>query len=621
MATQPGVLTEWPWERLGNYKYVLAAPFVAKAIQANLLGGHDVDNWCLHMILATGLRILQAQLWMSASRFHYLVEKHQIQTKGVKFEQVDREGHWDDYLLLHVLVATLVHALLPGFQNFPLFHGWGLVMMLLLHMGPTEAIYYWAHRALHHHYLYARYHSHHHASFVTEPVTGTVHPFAEHVLYTAIFAIPLLGTWLLGGASITMFYAYWLGFDFFNAIGHCNWEFIPTEVFRVCPPLKYLIYTPSYHSLHHTQVTTNLALFMPLYDYLGGTVDKNSETLHESVRRGRQDRPDFIFLAHGTELLSTFHVPFGLASFASKPYAPSWLMYLLWPLTLPILALVWLFGDVFVADKYRLRGLRMQTWCMPRYGFQYFLPFEKKRINDLIRSAIVKADGMGAKVFTLGALNKNEGLNGGGVLFVESMKDLRVRVVHGNTLTAAAILDKIPPGTREIFLTGATSKLGRAIALYLCARGVRVLMLTSAKERFESIQKEAPAECRSLLVRATRHEEGAHCKDWVVGKWLNAKQQRCAPPGTHFHQFVVPPMAELRPDCTYGKLAAMRLPDDIQGQRTCEMTMPRGCVHACHAGGLVHALEGWTHHEVGSIDPARIDLTWQAALKHGFRPV
>lgn len=52
-----------------------------------------------------------------------------------------------------------------------------------------------------------------------------------------------------------------------------------------------------------------------------------------------------------------------------------------------------------------------------------------------------------------------------------------------------------------------------------------------------------------------------------------------------------------------------------------QMTMPRGVVHACHAGGLVHALEGWEHHEVGAIDVSRIDQTWAAALKHGFKPV
>ena len=49
--------------------------------------------------------------------------------------------------------------------------------------------------------------------------------------------------------------------------------------------------------------------------------------------------------------------------------------------------------------------------------------------------------------------------------------------------------------------------------------------------------------------------------------------------------------------------------------------MERGVVHACHAGGAVHHLEGWTHHEVGALDVDRIDIVWEAALKHGFRPV
>lgn len=54
--------------------------------------------------------------------------------------------------------------------------------------------------------------------------------------------------------------------------------------------------------------------------------------------------------------------------------------------------------------------------------------------------------------------------------------DLKVRVVHGNTLTAAVILNEIPVDIKEVLLTGATSKLGRAIALYLARRKVKVLV-------------------------------------------------------------------------------------------------------------------------------------------------
>lgn len=73
---------------------------------------------------------------------------------------------------------------------------------------------------------------------------------------------------------------------------------------------------------------------------------------------------------------------------------------------------------------------------------------------------------------------QGEALNGGGALFVNKHPNLSVRVVHGNTLTAAVILNGIPQDVNEVFLAGATSKLGRAISLYLASRRVRVLVRT-----------------------------------------------------------------------------------------------------------------------------------------------
>ena len=83
-------------------------------------------------------------------------------------------------------------------------------------------------------------------------------------------------------------------------------------------------------------------------------------------------------------------------------------------------------------------------------------------------------------------IDQNEALNGGGTLFVNKHPDLRVRVVHGNTLTAAVILNEVPSNVREVFLTGATSKLGRAIALYLCRKKIRVLVRLARLDRLET---------------------------------------------------------------------------------------------------------------------------------------
>ena len=617
MALRPGPAYKFPWEDMGSFKYLLFVPFVATAA----LGLDDADNWAYHMLVIAAIRYVHAQFWISLSRIHAVTQHTKIQAKGIDYKQVDREDHWDDYIILQAIIMTLVHKMpYLGYNNFPQYNAMGMWQLLLLHAGPTEFIYYWLHRALHHHTLYSWYHSHHHASFVTEPITGSVHPFMEHIMYTANFAIPLVGTWAFGGASIAMFYAYLIGFDLLNNIGHCNFEFMP-QWFMSIPGMKYLIYTPTYHSLHHSKVHVNFCLFMPIYDVAYGTNDPSSDELYRKAINGEaapNKAPDVVFVAHGTELLSLFHLPFALRSFSSKPFKSVWWLQPFLPLCIPFVALLRIFGKPFTADRHRLLHLNTATWVTPAWGFQFFIKSEFNHINRQIERAILQADATGTKVIGLGALNKNEALNGGGQLFVDKHPNLRVRVVHGNTLTAAAILKKIPADVKEIFLTGSTSKLGRAIALYLSARGVRVVMYTTAKDRFEKIRAEAKEEHRELLVQATTLEEGSGIKDWVVGKFCSARDQVKAPKHATFHQFVVPPLEESRRDCAYTDLPAFKLPKEAKDFRSCEMTMERGHVHACHAGALVHALEGWTYNEVGAIDHTKIDVTWDAAVKHGF---
>jgi len=355
-----------------------------------------------------------------------------------------------------------------------------------------------------------------------------------------------------------------------------------------------------------------------------GTLDPKSWDLFNKAASGKavpHGPPETVFLAHGTELLSVFHLPFMSRGFAARPFEPSRWMYILWPLALPLLLLARFFGRVFVADKHRLGTMKIETWVTPAWAIDFFFKSQWGRINGVIDKAITDADKAGVKVFGLGALNKNEALNGGGALFVKNHPDLSVRVVHGNTLTAAAILKTIPAVVRKAFVLGATSKLGRGISLYLAKRGVTVVMLTQSKERYEGIRADCPAEFRANLVHSTDIADGKGVSCRVVGRFLTREEQMTAPKGTTFHQFVVPPLDELRADCVYTKLPAFTLPETAAGFKSCEMTMQRRDVHACHAGALVHALEKWQHHEVGAIDDNRIDACWDAALKHGFKMV
>ncbi|KAJ4709436.1 protein ECERIFERUM 3-like [Melia azedarach] len=618
-------LSAWPWDNLGWCKYVLFGPFLGKAVYSWVYENNRIEYWCLHILMISLLRGCIHTLLISLGNMLFLNRNRRIIQRGVDFKQIDKEWNWDNFVLLQALIASLVYYSFPSFQNLPLWNTKGFITLLILHVTVSEPLYYFLHRYFHkNHYLFTHYHSLHHSSPVPQVPTAGNATLLEHLLLSLIVAIPILGSSIIGYGSISLIYGYILIFDCLRCLGHCNVEIIPHRWFESFPFLRYLLYTPTYHDLHHTEKDSNFCLFMPIFDAIGNTLNNKSWEEHYKISSasGKNGRvPDFVFLAHVVDVTSSMHAPFVFRSMSSLPFT-TWLFLVpCWPLAFLFMLALWARSKTFLYSFYNLRDKLHQTWVVPRYGFQYFLPFAREGINKQIEEAILRADRIGVKVLSLAALNKNESLNGGGTLFVNKHPNLRVRVVHGNTLTAAVILNELPKDVKEVFLTGATSKLGRAIALYLCRKRVRVLMLTLSTERFQKIQKEAPADCQNYLVQVTKYHAAQNCKTWIVGKWITPREQSWAPPGTHFHQFVVPPILHFRRDCTYGDLAAMRLPDDVEGLGSCEYTMDRGVVHACHAGGVVHFLEGWTHHEVGAIDVDKIDLVWEAALKHGLKPV
>ncbi|CAL5434617.1 unnamed protein product [Camellia sinensis] len=205
---------------------------------------------------------------------------------------------------------------------------------------------------------------------------------------------------------------------------------------------------------------------------LGITLDSKSWDQHKTLllNSGKKWRvPDFVFLAHVVDITASLHSQFVFGSFALKPFRTRIFLLPIWPLAFIMMLVMWAKSKTFSVSFYNLIGRLHHTWAVPRFGFQYFLPFAREGVNKHIEEAILRADR-----FSLAALNKNEAPNGGGMLFVSKHPNLEVQVVHGNTLTVAVTLNQIPEDVDEVFLTRATSKLGIAIAPYLCRRRVGV---------------------------------------------------------------------------------------------------------------------------------------------------
>ncbi|KAJ8438487.1 hypothetical protein Cgig2_008974 [Carnegiea gigantea] len=558
-------------------------------------------------------RMLHDQIWISLSRYRTAKGNNLIVDRSLEFEQVDRERNWDDQILLNWILFYIGYWVLDIAKKMPSWRADGMLYIFLLHAGPVEFLYYWFHRALHHHFLYSRYHSHHHSSIVTEPITSVIHPFAEHIVYFLLFAIPVVTTVLTQTGSLLAIAIYITYIDLMNNMGHCNFEVIPKWVFAAFPPLKYLMYTPSYHSLHHTQFRTNYALFMPFYDCIYGTMDKSTESLYETSLQRPGDTPDVVHLTHLTTPQSIYHLRLGFASIASEPLTSKWYLFVMWPVTLWSMIMAWVYGQTFVIERNTFQKLKLQTWAIPRYTIHYLLKWQRQPINKLIEEAILEAEAKGIRVVSLGLLNQGP-FNRNGEIYLDKHPKLKVKVVDGSSLAVAVVLNSIPKGTSEVIFRGWPCKIAYSVVSTLCHKGIQVT--TIRKDEYEKLKRALTEEEANNLVLSAKT---CNQKIWLVGEDMTESEQYMASKGALFIPFSQFPPKRARRDCLYLNTPALVAPKSYGNLHSCENWLPRRVLSAWRVAGIVHALEGWDVNECGGT-LFDVDKVWEASLQHGFRP-
>ncbi|KAK7840462.1 protein cer1-like 1 [Quercus suber] len=187
MASNPGILSDWPWKHLGSFKVV------------SLSNPSNICSWLHGRYTAythfySRKRVKGTLPTFSYSHFCYggcfttkyglvfLVTKMQKATTYLLTRVFNLNK--DDQIILSGIILYLVNTAVPGGSHLPIWRTDGVILAILLHAGPVEFLYYWLHRALHHHYLYSRYHSHHHSSIITEPITCKTY---YYICHTSIF--------------------------------------------------------------------------------------------------------------------------------------------------------------------------------------------------------------------------------------------------------------------------------------------------------------------------------------------------------------------------------------------------------------------------------------------------
>ncbi|KAL9262508.1 Very-long-chain aldehyde decarbonylase GL1-5-like protein [Drosera capensis] len=614
VSSLSGILVGWPWKYLGSYKYLLLAPWVVHSTYSYITKGEERDFTYLFIFPLLIWRVIHNQMWATFARHRIAQGNNILVEKGLEFEQVDAERDWDDQIIFIGILLYALNNLTDLVSHLPWWRLDGAVLIMLTHFGPVEFLYYWIHRSFHHGSLYTMFHAVHHAPVHNEPRTAWTHTFAENLVFYVLFLMALgaaVVTRTLSIGSLTMYITF---VDFMSVLGHCNFEFVPQSLFTIFPPLKYLFFTPSFHSIHHTKYRTNYCLYVPFYDYIYGTWDESSDSFYEAAIKKAEEPPAVVHLTHLTTPESIYHLSPGFSSFATTPLASKWYLTAMWPITWVFMILTRTYGKIFTVERNTFKKLKLQTWLIPCYSIHYSSRWQQEKINSLIEEAILEAENKGVKVLNLGLLNQGEELNRNGKDYVEKYPKLKVKLVDGSSLAVAVVLNSIPKGTTEVLLSGKLSKIAYAIAASLCHQGIQVA--TSREDQYEKLKAKLAPEYQRNLLLSKRPTQ----KVWLVEEDLAAKRQLGAIKGTLFIPFSQFPPIKVRKDCFYLNTPAMVAPKSFRNLHSCENWLPKRVLSAWRIAGILHALEASNVHECGE-QVFHVDRIWDAALQHGFLPI
>lgn len=261
-----------------------------------------------------------------------------------------------------------------------------------------------------------------------------------------------------------------------------------------------------------------------------------------------------------------------------------------------------------MVDDVVYAGVRVQTWIVTHFGRHFRNECERSDAKRNVELAALAAERAGARVLGLGAMNKAEFLNNGGLDLIDVLpKNRSMRITHGNHLTAAAVFETVRElhasglsGEARLFFTGASSKTGKAVAIALHRLGVPLLCHASSTNRCEELE--------SLGLSATEKlTDGEACSFWIVGKY-DTRVCEMIPRGGVACVFSVPDPFSVhgtRPDVTVLEGATMHIDQDkLSKPRAFSNLLKAEEIFACHAQSIVTA--AWnasTDDELGEINP------------------
>ncbi|RKH64614.1 sterol desaturase family protein [Corallococcus aberystwythensis] len=146
-----------------------------------------------------------------------------------------------------------------------------------------EVWFYVTHRLLHLPRFY-RFHAQHHVAQVTGPLTALSFSAAERVvLMSGGLSLHFAAMHLMPGSQAGVL-AYMLTNYVLNALGHGNTEWLPQRF--VTSWVGRVLFTPTFHALHHARYQGHYGLFTVVLDRWLGTAFPDYPRVHARARAG-----------------------------------------------------------------------------------------------------------------------------------------------------------------------------------------------------------------------------------------------------------------------------------------------------------------------------------------------
>lgn len=577
---------------------------------------------------------------------HYIfVDKDNYNNK-LSQQQLEREK--SDYLVgivLHMWTQAALQVIFPGMFFQPkqvLLSCLGIT--LLSHVLIVEPLYYAVHRWLHEPNQMKAMHGRHHTSAVLPmPSTALVRNVMEHFIYFAIFCQAIVVPYFVFGINHWIVVAtYLLLFDFLSAYGYTNIKCSNHWVFSSkLSPLTYLITTPDFYRRHRAMLNCNFGLFMPLWDHLFGTYRYSNTKEVPEQQQQQQLLPaksqDFVFIGHNGGLGHLWTLPEFCFYNIYDSYKRTWL-----PIEAELLCVsavsraMRLLASNYKVSRYLVDGKHIgrviSVWRTP---LDYLSPASYSGINtDIVRVIEEQYLTCGTRYFGLGNLNKMKQLNDGGAAIVElvkawpTLKDARIRVWTGDTLTAASVYQQILaiPQLQELFYIGASGKIGIAVIRLLLERNIRVCAYSS----YECITHPNIRYTQDIIEMA-RYKYviiGKPLKKSLLKKAMHERRSLNDLPvaGPQYLLDYTVPFIPLKFEgfgdsfFQHIQIAVLKVSNDefLRGYYDVCMGTSQNHIYPCHAGCILNMIIGRETDETGEIVIAEMDSMWNVAVKNGL---